>query len=145
MWQELCKTREEYLKRTKLNTKGYSPRRSETLLYEVARLEGMDIKKQDFFNILNGIEISPKVTRENTHRIKDLSNAFLYLIKCASRKPAWRRFPAAAPRFSTKRSVRGSARRKGVPKRGLRCTAKRTGSGFRPMRRSCTGMSKTGT
>ena len=39
--------------------------------------------------------------------------------------------PAAAPRFSTKRSVRGSARRKGVPKRGLRCTAKRTGSGFR--------------
>ena len=76
MWQELCKTREEYLERAKLDTKGYSPRRSETLLYEIARLDGMDIKKQDFFNILNDIEISPKVTREDTHRIKDLSNAF---------------------------------------------------------------------
>lgn len=31
MWQELCKTREEYLERAKLDTKGYSPRRSETL------------------------------------------------------------------------------------------------------------------
>lgn len=63
MWQELCKTREEYLERAKLDTKGYSPRRSETLLYEIARLDGMDIKKQDFFNILNDIEISPKVTQ----------------------------------------------------------------------------------
>ena len=62
MWQELCKTRKEYLERAKLDTKGYSPRRSETLLYEIARLDGMDIKKQDFFNILNDIEISPKVT-----------------------------------------------------------------------------------
>ena len=86
MWQELCKTREEYLERAKLDTKGYSPRRSETLLYEIARLDGMDIKKQDFFNILNDIEISPKVTREDTHRIKDLSNAFLYLVKCAQQR-----------------------------------------------------------
>ena len=86
MWQELCKTREEYLERAKLDTKGYSPRRSETLLYEIARLDGMDIKKQDFFNILNNIEISPKVTREDTHRIKDLSNAFLYLVKCAQQR-----------------------------------------------------------
>ena len=66
MWQELCKTREEYLERAKLDTKGYSPRRSETLL--------------------NDIEISPKVTREDTHRIKDLSNAFLYLVKCAQQR-----------------------------------------------------------
>ena len=80
MWQELCKTREKYLERAQLNTKGYSPRRSETLLYEIARMDGMDIKKQDFFNILNDIEISPKVTRENVHRIKDLSNAFLYVM-----------------------------------------------------------------
>ena len=86
MWQELCKTREEYLERAKLDTKGYSPRQSETLLYEIARLDGMDIKKQDFFNILNDIEISPKVTREDTHRIKDLSNAFLYLVKCAQQR-----------------------------------------------------------
>ena len=86
MWQELCKTRKEYLERAKLDTKGYSPRRSETLLYEIARLDGMDIKKQDFFNILNDIEISPKVTREDTHRIKDLSNAFLYLVKCAQQR-----------------------------------------------------------
>ena len=86
MWQELCKTREEYLERAKLDTKGYSPRRSETLLYEIARLDGMDIKKQDFFNILNDIEISPKVTREDTHRIKDQSNAFLYLVKCAQQR-----------------------------------------------------------
>ena len=86
MWQELCKTREKYLERAQLNTKGYSPRRSETLLYEIARMDGMDIKKQDFFNILNDIEISPKVTRENVHRIKDLSNAFLYVMKCAQQR-----------------------------------------------------------
>ena len=86
MWQELCRTREEYLGRAKLATKGYSPRRVETLLYEIARLDGMDIKKQDFFNILNDIEISPKVERETVLRIKDLSNAFLFLMKCAQQR-----------------------------------------------------------
>ena len=58
----------------------------ETLLYEIARLDGMDIKKQDFFNILNDIEISPKVERETVLRIKDLSNAFLFLMKCAQQR-----------------------------------------------------------
>lgn len=86
MWQELCRTRAEYLERAKLATKGYSPRRVETLLYEIARLDGLDVKKQDFFNILNDIEISPKVQRETVHRIKDLSNAFLYLMKCAEQR-----------------------------------------------------------
>ena len=46
----------------------------------------MDIKKQDFFNILNDIEISPKVERETVLRIKDLSNAFLFLMKCAQQR-----------------------------------------------------------
>lgn len=86
MWQELCRTREEYLERAKVATKGYSPRRVETLLYEIARLDGLDIKKQDFFNIVNDIEISPKVPRETVLRVKDLSNAFLYLMKCAQQR-----------------------------------------------------------
>lgn len=86
MWQELQRSREEYLEMTKPATKGYGPRLVETLLYEIARLDGMDIKKQDFFNILNDTEISPKISRTNVHRIKDIGSTFLYLVKCARQR-----------------------------------------------------------
>lgn len=86
MWQELCRTREEYLEKARPAVKGYSTRRVETLLYEICRLEGTELKKQDFLNILNDSGTPRGVSREEVHRAKDLSEAFLYLVKCARQR-----------------------------------------------------------
>ena len=79
-------TRKEYLERAQLDTKGYSPPTVGNITLRDCPPRRHGHQKQDFFNILNDIEISPKVTREDTHRIKDLSNAFLYLVKCAQQR-----------------------------------------------------------
>ena len=53
MWQELCKMRAEYLDKYNIKAQGYPSRLVETLLYEIARLEGITVKKQDFLDVLN--------------------------------------------------------------------------------------------
>lgn len=86
MWQELCKMRAEYLDKYNIKAQGYPSRLVETLLYEIARLEGITVKKQDFLDVLNEKNTPERITEWDIYRIKDLESAFLYLVRCSKQQ-----------------------------------------------------------